>query len=60
MRKAHLFLTIKSHQRMGNARLHRSEPVAAHRFHAQVKLWLLEDAEAELLGWLKNTCDFSA
>jgi hypothetical protein len=59
-RKDSLLLTIKSDRKLKSPRLHKTEQVSARRFYHQVKLTAPEQADAELLGWLKDAYTLSA
>ena len=54
-RKGYLLLNIKSDHKIDSPRIVKSDQPSARRFHHKVKIESLDDFDAELAGWLKES-----
>ena len=59
-RKEQLLLTIKAAQPICSKRIVKSEQVSKSRWHEEVKVAVVGDIDAELLGWLRDAYELCA
>ncbi len=59
-RKTALILTLKSDSDIASKRIAKHEQASAHRWHLEIKLGAPEEADRELLVWLKKAYELAA
>jgi len=55
VRKSSIILTIRLNHPLESPRVIKAEQASKNRYHLDVRLERVEDVDAELLGWLKES-----